>query len=238
MNTNTHYLAVQATYATLSVALGCNDTIRDRLCTEERSASAHLIRFIDQLLERHELALDDLSFIAVDSGPGAFTSLRVSIATLNAIAYGRNIPLVSVNGLQGVALSTLIKSQKSPQYILSLLNAYGGEVYAALFTCDHQKQLHTTIPDFVAPIATVLAQVEKVIGNEAYVCCGNGAKLLPAKHPHHTTNDCLQTIATASADAIGMLAYQEWQDSGVKQYAIQPYYIKEQKFTPKVYRQK
>ena len=52
-------------------------------------ASAQLLPLIDQLLVQHECELSDLDFIALDQGPGAFTSLRVVLTTINGIAFAQ-----------------------------------------------------------------------------------------------------------------------------------------------------
>ena len=41
---------------------------------------------------------DKLTGLIVFTGPGSFTGLRIGISTMNALAYGKNLPIVGVNG--------------------------------------------------------------------------------------------------------------------------------------------
>jgi tRNA threonylcarbamoyladenosine biosynthesis protein TsaB len=55
-----------------------------------------LLSRIDQLLTGAAASLDSLGGIVVGTGPGAFTGLRVGIATAKGLASGLDIPIVGV----------------------------------------------------------------------------------------------------------------------------------------------
>lgn len=55
-----------------------------------------LLPRLKTMLDKNALSWEKLDEIAVVSGPGPFTALRVSIAIANALAYGLNIPLFEV----------------------------------------------------------------------------------------------------------------------------------------------
>jgi tRNA threonylcarbamoyl adenosine modification protein YeaZ len=52
---------------------------------------------IEDLLARAGLRLRDLDRIAVGTGPGSFTGLRIAVSYAKALAYGSAIPLVGVS---------------------------------------------------------------------------------------------------------------------------------------------
>jgi tRNA threonylcarbamoyl adenosine modification protein YeaZ len=56
-----------------------------------------LLATLQQLLADQGVALDDLTGIVVGTGPGAFTGLRVGLATAKALAHGRRLPIVGVS---------------------------------------------------------------------------------------------------------------------------------------------
>lgn len=58
-----------------------------------RSQSEKLLPAIKNLLKKSKLDLPDLSEIRVTSSGGSFTTLRIGIATANALAYALKIPV-------------------------------------------------------------------------------------------------------------------------------------------------
>ncbi|GAC1316170.1 MAG: tRNA (adenosine(37)-N6)-threonylcarbamoyltransferase complex dimerization subunit type 1 TsaB [Thermoleophilaceae bacterium] len=89
--------------------------------------SAALLPAIATLLERAGLGFDELSGVAVGCGPGAFTGLRIGIATARALAGSLGLPLHPVSSLAALALG--IEAPLS----LAVIDARRGEVFAALY---------------------------------------------------------------------------------------------------------
>ena len=70
----------------------------------------------------------DLGGIAVDIGPGRFTSLRIGVATAKALAWQSGCPLVGVNSLEVLAEDAGARGETS---ILALLKAPREQFFAA-----------------------------------------------------------------------------------------------------------
>lgn len=92
-------------------------------------ASRPLLRTIDRLLAATGYALIDLGGIAVNVGPGAFTGLRVGLATAQGLALASGKPLVGCTAFE--ALVALVSEWEGA--ICPVLEARKGEVYAALY---------------------------------------------------------------------------------------------------------
>src|SRR3954452_22676867 len=56
-----------------------------------------LLPAIDDLLARPDTARSSLAAIVVGTGPGAFTGLRVGIATAKGLAHGLRLPIIGVS---------------------------------------------------------------------------------------------------------------------------------------------
>ena len=91
--------------------------------------STKIVPSITNLLSTVELDKADLEGIAVTSGPGSYTSLRIGISIAKGLAYSLDIPLIGISTLQCVAFNSII----SPHLICSLIDARKGELYSALF---------------------------------------------------------------------------------------------------------
>jgi tRNA threonylcarbamoyl adenosine modification protein YeaZ len=60
---------------------------------------------IDEVLETAGRALDDVDALAVGTGPGSFTGLRVGLATIKTMAYARRLPVVGVMSSDALRLA-------------------------------------------------------------------------------------------------------------------------------------
>lgn len=115
----------------------------------------HLLRGIDHVLGRLGWRLAELDRIAVGSGPGRFTGLRVGLATAAGLARAAGIPAVAVPSFEAWA------APARGRWASPLADARKGEVYAALFDPSGRKVLaETTAP----PARWTRAAVERASG--------------------------------------------------------------------------
>lgn len=88
-----------------------------------------LLPLIEQGLEESRLSLDDLRAVAVTAGPGLIGALLVGVAGAQGICYGRDIPIVPVNHLEGHLYSAYLRKEGPsialPEAFLSLVVSGG-----------------------------------------------------------------------------------------------------------------
>jgi len=122
-------LTINGTYTTIEAALTKNgNTISAAI--SHHHASTQLIPMIESLCKQQEIKLSDCTAIAVNCGPGPFTTMRSVIATVNGLAYAAHIPLTPINGIEA-----FVKAHKKNEYThtCALLNAFCNDVYYALY---------------------------------------------------------------------------------------------------------
>ncbi len=83
------------------------------LSTSEANHSEELIKNIDVLIKKNNISKNDISKIAIVSGPGSYTGLRVGVATANAMAYALNVPIFGINAEEKEALDLVFASSLS-----------------------------------------------------------------------------------------------------------------------------
>ncbi|MEI7812998.1 MAG: tRNA (adenosine(37)-N6)-threonylcarbamoyltransferase complex dimerization subunit type 1 TsaB [Ignavibacteria bacterium] len=67
--------------------------------------SEKIIDIVDQALKFVDIiSLDGLSAIAVSSGPGSFTGLRIGMSAVKGLASGGNLPVIAVPTFEALAL--------------------------------------------------------------------------------------------------------------------------------------
>ena len=80
---------------------------------------------VKEALKQAGITLPDLSAVAVCHGPGLIGSLLVGCSFAKAVCYGKNIPLVGVNHLEGHLLSPFLE-EKAPEFPFLSLVVSGG----------------------------------------------------------------------------------------------------------------
>lgn len=76
-----------------------------------REHLAHLFPLVERALSDAGRAWPDVDSIAVTSGPGLIGALLVGVAGAQGLAYGRGIPLVPVNHLEGHIFSPYLQKE-------------------------------------------------------------------------------------------------------------------------------
>lgn len=86
-----------------------------------------------RLLASERTNLADVDLLAVSSGPGSFTSVRVGVATIQALALVHGCAVVPVSTLDAVARE-LAAATAGTDLLASWMDGQRGEVFAALYT--------------------------------------------------------------------------------------------------------
>ena len=121
---------------------------------EPRALGAQLIGAIDQTLQEAEWTLEDLDGLAIGSGPGSWTSLRVGFATFKTLAQTRELPLVSVPSLDALA-SAIHRAQPAPKRARKKRAADEPRILLALSPCRPGMlygKLFQTSAEYLAPV--------------------------------------------------------------------------------------
>jgi tRNA threonylcarbamoyladenosine biosynthesis protein TsaB len=122
-------LAIDTVAPRLQLALLRADGTVDTSVDEIAQGHAELIfPRIETLLARNGVGYADLTRIAVTTGPGSFTGLRIGLSAARGIGLARNIPVVGVPSLLALSLAV----QCDPAAVL--LDARRGEAYFQTFS--------------------------------------------------------------------------------------------------------
>jgi tRNA threonylcarbamoyl adenosine modification protein YeaZ len=216
-----HFLALQNTYQAIEVVLFDAQKSLDTLEISKFDANKELINSINTLLERNNLTLNQLDFIAANQGPGPFTTLRVVIATINGISFATGKPLVGVDGLAAF----LAENYRSEfPLTVALLNAFNNDVYYGIQQSDallstgssnvyiFLQELHTKFPE--QPIRFIGNAVE--LYRTAIITTFNEFAIIEAHIP--------ELISTAF---IGLTGLAHWHNNQNVSRKLQPLYLKQ-----------
>jgi len=85
-------------FCNLSIQLG-ND-IEELNSTVPLSHSKDLPVNVKKLIDKYQISIKDLDFIAINIGPGSFTGLRIGVSFAKGLSFSNNIPLIPVNSFE------------------------------------------------------------------------------------------------------------------------------------------
>ncbi len=124
-------LAVDTTGAHGSVALVDDGELEGLFGVRERTPrhAEVLLPTIDRLLRSLSLKLEEIDGFAVAVGPGSFTGLRIGIAAVEGLSFATSKPAAGVSALE----ATAFRFRYLDGLIVSLIEAYRGEIYGAAY---------------------------------------------------------------------------------------------------------
>jgi tRNA threonylcarbamoyladenosine biosynthesis protein TsaB len=70
----------------------------------KNSHAEKLFETIDYVINSANVKVDDLGSIAVSSGPGSFTGLRIGMSAAKGIAFGASLPIIPVPTFEALAM--------------------------------------------------------------------------------------------------------------------------------------
>jgi tRNA threonylcarbamoyladenosine biosynthesis protein TsaB len=100
-------LALDTSTAQAGIALGGNGTLSSLTWDAGRSHTVLLLDQVHRLLELLGTSAGDLAAVAVATGPGAFTGLRVGMGLAKGFVLALNLPLIGVPTLLAAAMPHL-----------------------------------------------------------------------------------------------------------------------------------
>jgi tRNA threonylcarbamoyl adenosine modification protein YeaZ len=235
------HLAVEGSYKTYRIALFEDYNCLYKQFEIEKSISSSLVCNIDQILERGQKKLKDLSFISVNCGPGAFTSLRTVISVLNGISFGSGVNLVPVDGLEALAKDSFAaaaekfgKNISKESLFVPMLNAYSGECYYSAYRfSENNKSVDFKIIDCKhAKIDQIFKEIANLFPKDNIYFSGNGLERYKDSVEDGITmigmSRCqILPINCCSVEQVGLMGFDLWK-KGRFCCQIEPFYLKGQ----------
>ncbi|MHA7056014.1 tRNA (adenosine(37)-N6)-threonylcarbamoyltransferase complex dimerization subunit type 1 TsaB [Aquimarina sp. M1] len=180
------------------------------------SHAERLHHFISIVINESRISFSDLDAIAVSKGPGSYTGLRIGVSAAKGLCYGLDIPLVSVNTLQALALQVELTKGK----VVPMIDARRMEVYSAVFSNRYEQ---------VRPVeAEVLteASYQSYLQEDKVYFIGNGVAKF-AKICNHKNAEFISEKLPSSI-AMSTISYRKFLRSDFEDVSyFEPYYLKD-----------
>ncbi len=126
-------LALDAAGASCSVALWAEGrVVARRFSVMARGQSERLVPMIGEVMEEWGGGFAALDALAVTTGPGGFTGVRIGLATARGLALARGLPLIGVSSFEVVAAAATA-AERAGRRVLAVLDSKRNEIFAQLF---------------------------------------------------------------------------------------------------------
>lgn len=213
-------LSIETSTPVCSVALHSEGKLLTAIeVHQEYSHASKLGILVEEVMKLSDTSLDKVKAVALSSGPGSYTGLRIGTSLAKGLCYALDIPLIAVPTLQ--AMTTIVHGFY-PDNVLycPMIDARRMEVYCQIFGRDLEE---------IEPVQA------KVIDNESFasylderpvVFFGSGAAKCKSVIQHENAR-FLENINPV-ASHLGDLAYAKFQQrkfEDVIQFV--PSYLKE-----------
>ncbi len=206
-------LALDSSGQVASVALAEDGCLRAEFTVNyKKTHSQTLVPMMDEIKKLLDLDLTTIDAVAVASGPGSFTGLRIGSATAKGLGLALQIPLVEVPTLEGLAYNLCGVST----LVCPLMDARRGQVYTGVYAFRKKGQdflPEAVIPQGAVEIDEILEQINE-LGREV-IFLGDGVPVFQQrieetmKVPYSFAPVHRLQQSAASVAALGAVYYAE-----------------------------
>ncbi|TKK70885.1 tRNA (adenosine(37)-N6)-threonylcarbamoyltransferase complex dimerization subunit type 1 TsaB [Ilyomonas limi] len=195
-----------------------NGIIAVQTSEDQKNHAAFVQSAIHQLMQWHQLVLQNIDAVAVVNGPGSYTGLRVGLASAKGLCFALNKPLILLNTLEVMALASVTAFPDENTLHCPMIDARRMEVFAAVYN----RHLQALLPP--QPIILSANSFNTFLQFQKVVFSGSGQKKVESiiNHQNAIFSQVAHTI-----QQINMLAQQAFNNKKFADLAYsEPYYLK------------
>jgi len=215
-------LQIETATTVCSVALANRGEVIAFKEIDQRNVHAEVITvFIDEILKSAGIKYNELDAVAVSSGPGSYTGLRIGVSTAKGLCYALDKPLIAVETLEAMADGLITGGTDEGILLCPMIDARRMEVYTALFDAAGNRIQATTAE--IIDENSFAAQLEQ----NKILFFGDGAPKCRETLSGNTNALFIGNFANSAAH-LTKKAYQKFQAGQFEDVAYyEPYYLKD-----------
>ena len=143
-------LTLETSTSVCSVALSeGEEVVFEKASFEGPSHAALLGVYMEEALEVAKSKGMKLDAVAVSSGPGSYTGLRIGVSVAKGLCFGYGIPLIGIHTLDILASAAIRKNKEEADCLYcAMLDARRMEVYSSIYD-SHLNTIRATTADIV-----------------------------------------------------------------------------------------
>lgn len=193
---------------------------------DQRDHAAWLQTAIQKILKQTNHTVSDLNAVAVASGPGSYTGLRVGMASAKGLCFASETPLIIVSTLKAMALSSIDEYHRN-----NSLNKQQINLFCPMIDARRMEVFTALYNDLLEPVEEASTKIldensfADLLQTNQVIFSGSGSGKF--EKINKCLNASFQLIET-SAYHLGALSYQKYLQSDFANLAyVEPAYLKE-----------
>ncbi|HWA33417.1 MAG TPA: tRNA (adenosine(37)-N6)-threonylcarbamoyltransferase complex dimerization subunit type 1 TsaB [Cyclobacteriaceae bacterium] len=125
-------ISIETSTSVCSVALHENGgLVAAKELHQRHAAASQLAVQLEDLFSETRIPKRDIAAVAVSSGPGSYTGLRIGVAFAKGLSFGLEIPMIAIESLS--VLASAVSSQQPGELLCPMIDARRMEVYCCLY---------------------------------------------------------------------------------------------------------
>ena len=185
----------------------------------EQSHASKLAVLIEEVKNKAGIEYSQLKAVAISSGPGSYTGLRIGTSTAKGFCFALGIPLISIGSLELLAFQM---REQNPQnaYLCPMIDARRMEVYC-LITDSDLNIVHPTEAKVIDE-----ESFREYLDKNQVLFFGDGSDKCKDKIVHKNAKFVSGVYPKASQ--LGFLAFKKFNKNEIEDLVnFEPHYLKE-----------
>jgi tRNA threonylcarbamoyladenosine biosynthesis protein TsaB len=213
-------LSIETSTSVCSVALHENGRLISVMeIHREYSHASKLGSLVQEVVNLAGIKLDKIGVVAVSSGPGSYTGLRIGTSLAKGLCYALDVPLVAVSTMRVLA-TKLAQTNAADVFLCPMIDARRMEVYCQLFDAGLNE---------IEPVKSLVIDeksFDEYLNIKPVLFFGNGA--MKCRDVITNTNAKFLADVTPSAVELGKIAGEKFLRGDVENLVVfVPHYLKE-----------
>lgn len=187
------------------------DLIAEYTVNFKKTHSQTLLPMLDEIVKMTETNLEEIDAIAISSGPGSFTGLRIGSATAKGLGYALKKPIISIPTLDALAYN--LYDTKS--IICPLMDARREQVYTGLY--EYNNEFNVISQGKAVGILDIIEEIN-LLGKDV-IFLGDGVEVYKDR-----IKECIKVkyifspphLSKQSAAAVGALGLKYYKDDKIE----------------------
>ncbi len=213
---------IETSTSVCSAALSTDGVVKCHFENFDGPSHASLLGvYIKQLMEYARDKEVKIDAVAVSSGPGSYTGLRIGVSEAKGLCFGLGVPLIAVPTLELLACAALFRNYFEEDVLYCpMIDARRMEVYSAIY--DNALACVKPVGAYIVDENTFADE----LNDKRVIFFGNGAEKCKSviTHPNALFLDKVVPLATDML-ALAERAFREGRFEDVAYF--EPFYLKE-----------